>query len=234
MADQKKPQTPIAPKSDAKESTEKPATEQPKPASGFVSRGDNKEDEPKKNRLSFNLTDDGKIDAGSLKGANRQRVKEFLANSKNFAALGIAAPSDEIQAEFTEADARTAIGFLNGLNAGATAFVLKRFKGFEISPQVLERSFQIPPEAEKELTQRGAKLLNRYSTGWMREHADLIFFCTTYIDVVKTQVVTAIMLQAQLNNQPTGMPVKQAVNGQAVTGQPGPGAAWSGQADQSK
>lgn len=187
---------------------------EPEPT-GFVQRAGAEEAKPAKRRLSIGLKDDGTLDIESMRGKTRTEVREFLSNPDNFAALGIAVQpqSEESLFKFTEKDAESALNFLNGSNAWATAFFLKRFKGFEIHPQVLERAFVIPEPQKQDLKERGARLMNRYSSEWMRRHADLVFFVLGYLDVVKLQALTAITMQSQIN---------QAANAARAGQQPGP------------
>ena len=187
---------------------EPPVTTENEP-SGFVPRA-NAAEAPRKKRISFNLTDEGRLDTDSLRTDNRGKLEEFFRDPANWSGLGVGpAPSaDAAEAAFTDQDARQALRFLNGVNAGATAFILKRFKGIDLSPEVMNAAFAVPAQIESELCQRGARLMNKYSTNWMREHADLVLFAALYFDLVKTQVISAYLLQMQLNQAAANPPAE--------------------------
>jgi hypothetical protein len=149
-------------------------------------------------RASFGLKEDGTIDWDSLKGKNRDKVVAALRNDPQVAKLsGRDTPAGEVF-QFQPSDARAALNMLTEANQFAVSFVFKK-KGLPIDGDILAQSFTFPVETEKELCDRGAKLLNRYSSDWMRKHADLVIFFAVYIDCVKTQAITAATLQFQRN-----------------------------------
>ncbi len=159
----------------------------------FVQRGI---DAPSPDRGSYPLTPDGLIDWSTLKGKNKERLLAALKNDPEVARLAGREVSKEEIFAFTEKDAQEILEFLSEGNAFAVHFVFKK-KGLAIDPDILGQAFQVP--ADSRLTERGARLMNRYSNEFVRKHADLFMFFSGYMKMVKAQAQAAVIMQLQRN-----------------------------------
>lgn len=174
----------------------------------FVPRNQG-EDAPKtKERVSFAVTDDGRVDWDTLKGKNRDKVTAIFKSDPEIARLaGVRAAEVEDLFSFTPEKVQPLLRVLGQVNSWATQFVFTR-KGMPIDPDILDRAFQFDPKDEKQLSEMGANLANRYSSEWMRQHAELIVFLTLYMKCVYEQTKAAVIMQIQRSQQPTPQPVR--------------------------
>jgi len=189
----------------------------PKPAA-FITRPD-AESKGTKERVGFNVTADGKADWGSMQKRSKEKLAAVIKNDPEFAKmLGRSESPDEPAFAWTQKDILLALRKMNQMNAVATRFVFARFKGIQLDPDICAQAFQMRPEDEKELSERGCRLANRYSTEWMRKHADLILFISVYLDSVGTQAASALMMQFDRNARRAAAVQNQSAVGQRVNG----------------
>ncbi len=170
-------------------------------ATAFVRRESTEDTATKKRRLSFNVTEDGRVDWDSLKGKNEAAVREVFKSDPEIMRLAGKTVEEEQLFKFTTKDAKDALRILNETNSFMVRLFFGRFKKFPIDEDICQQAFRFAPEDEQVLSERGANLLNRYSSAWLREHAELVMFLGLYFNCVRQQAMNAVMGQLQRNEQ---------------------------------
>jgi hypothetical protein len=146
-------------------------------------------------RISFFVGPDGKIDISTLKGHNRERVLNFFADTDNFSAVNPEAAATGYQPEgYTEESIRSGLGILSQLSAFLISSALKA-KGFIIDPDIRDKAFIFTPDQIADLAPRGARIANKYSPKVLKKYQDEMLFVGTLIWAIKEQTNAAMQMQ---------------------------------------
>jgi hypothetical protein len=187
-------------------------TPSPKPQSDPLSTAANpvemSNDSPEKpNRISFNLTVDGKPDFARMQGKTKAQLIELLQNKSVQKELGFSADEAKRIEEigFGEDEANGLLDLVGGINSIAASRIYK------IPREVTSPAFHFTPDHRKKINPGLTRILNKWGPAILKTWKDEIGLGIVMVSVLNSQIALMHIYEARRVRANTPQPVPSKV-----------------------